>query len=298
MKLSQAQNKFLDYCKNIKSYSGKTLETYSNALHQFNEYIFELYQTELEIENLTSSDIRPFAGWLHDKGMKKSSIRLKISAIRSFFKFLTKDGLLEINPADNLVIPKKEKRLPSFVTNNEINELFDNFDKNDPVSVRNLALIELIYSSGLRVSEALSINISDTDIHQNIVKVKGKGNKERVVPVGKKALEAIELCKKKRHSLAENIQTEALFITAKGKRLYAVAAYRIVKKALGDVSESPKKSPHVLRHSFATHLLDNGADIRSVSEMLGHASLSTTQVYTHVSVERLKAAYKTAHPKA
>ena len=180
----------------------------------------------------------------------------------------------------------------------EIANLLAHLDKSDPVQARNAALIELIYSSGLRISEALQLNLGDINNDSGTVKVSGKGRKERIVPIGRKAAEAINVYLKLRSKLEKDFPEKALFITKRGKRLCPVGAYNAVKKAMEGFTQAGQKSPHVLRHSFATHLLDNGADIKSVSEMLGHASLSTTQVYTHVSVERLKNAYKMAHPKA
>jgi integrase/recombinase XerC len=159
-------------------------------------------------------------------------------------------------------------------------------------------LVELIYSSGLRISEALNLKISELDLRSGTIRILGKGNKQRIVPIGEKAIIAIDLYKNLRNQVSDKISGDYLFIGKSGKRLDASVAYRIINRKMGLVSESKQKSPHVLRHSFATHLLDNGADIRSVSEMLGHASLSTTQIYTHLSVEKLKESYKKAHPKA
>jgi len=297
MELSSVIQSFLTYCRDEKNYSSKTVTTYSIALNQFMEYFSGEYSEEPELGLIDHEDIRPFLGWLHDKGLDKNSLRLKISAIKSFFKYCQKKKLIENNPASSISTPKLSKKLPSYLTPTEIGLLLAQFDGSTLSGARNIALIELLYSSGLRISEALNLSINDLNIKSALVKVLGKGNKERIIPVGKPAMDAIANYMKFR-PIFNNEFRELLFLTDDGHKINPATAYRIIHNAMGKISEISHKSPHVLRHSFATHLLDNGADIQSVSEMLGHASLSTTQVYTHVSVERLKAAYKKSHPKA
>jgi tyrosine recombinase XerC len=297
MKIEESIGRFIDWCRVEKNYSEKTIETYYIALLQFDEYISIMNSPDIDVEEITKEDINYFLGWLHDKGMKKRSIKLKVSAVKSFFKFCYRKELIQSNPAALIVLPKTEKTLPSFLLEKEVEKLLNSFDTEDPLQLRNLSLIELLYSSGLRISEALQLNINDISTKEQTVKVSGKGNKQRIVPVGRKALDSLENYKKRRSEIS-NTNDDALFISKKGKRLSAREAYRIINRALQGITESSKKSPHILRHTFATHLLDKGADLQSVSEMLGHSSLSTTQVYTHVSVERLKEAYKKAHPKA
>ena len=298
MKLDETIGHFIDYCRAEKNYSDKTIDTYYTALLQFQEYIAITKSPDTNTEEITKEEVNYFLGFLHDKGMKKRSIKLKISAVKSFFKFCYKKDIIKSNPASLVVLPKTERTLPSFLLEKEIEKLFASFDTADPLQARNAALIELLYSSGLRISEALSLNINDINEEEHTVKVKGKGNKERIVPVGRKALTALKNYTSMRNKIAETITCKALFISNKGKELSQREAYRIINRALQGITEASKKSPHILRHSFATHLLDKGADLQSVSEMLGHSSLSTTQVYTHVSIERLKEAYKKAHPKA
>lgn len=299
MLLSDLIDKFLEYCRVEKNYSDKTISTYAIALNSFRTYLEELSETNsIEINTISREDISSFLGRLHDEGLAKKSIKLKISAVKSFFKFCYKRNCLPNNPASMVLLPKIEKKLPTYLLRNEIESLLDSFDKTDPVQARDLALIELLYSSGLRITEALQLNCLDIDSNKKTVKVLGKGKKNRIVPVGSKALAAIANYLSLRHKISDSISTNALFITKKGQRLYSKAAYRIVHKAMINFTDSEKKSPHVLRHTFATHLLDQGADLQSVSEMLGHSSLSTTQIYTHISIERLKEAYKKAHPKA
>lgn len=297
MKYGEALTKFLNWCEIERAYSANTVENYRIALIQFREFMVDFYGSEPDIELIEPEDIRPFPGWLHDAGLRKNSLRMKMSAVKSFFRFCVKKEFIGRNPAAGLPAPKVEKKLPSFLLQNEISGLMSCFSSDDPLGSRNLAIAELLYSSGLRISEALGLNVTDIDFRKRIVRVLGKGSKERIVPVGEKAFLAIGEYLVKRQALVRNGSEKALFLSTKGKRLNPAVAYRIIHKAMSGITESPKKSPHVLRHSFATHLLDNGADIMSVSEMLGHASLSTTQVYTHISVERLKEAYRAAHPK-
>ncbi len=298
MQILEVIESFRKYLKVEKNYSEKTFEAYDYALNQFLDFLGEMEINSLEIEDIELNDIRPFLGWLNDKGYSKTSLKLKISAIKSFFKFAHKKGIIEKNSAALVPTPKLDKKLPSFLLKDEINRVIDSLDANDPIQARNQALIELLYSSGLRISEALNILLSDIDLSRNSVRVLGKGQKERTVPVGSKAIESLKNYIKLRNLLIPDKRVNFLFISKSGAKLSPVDAYRIINKLLKTVTENSQKSPHILRHTFATHLLDNGADIQSVSEMLGHSSLSTTQIYTHVSVERLKKAYKKSHPKA
>lgn len=296
MKFEQAINKFIEFCELEKNFSKHTIVNYRLALNQFYDYMVEEYDDVPMVESIGSDDISPYLGWLFDKGHSRNTLRARIAAVKSFFSFLYKREIIDKNPASVVATPKKEKRLPSFLSKSEVENLIDSFDSDSFDGSRNIALIELIYSSGLRISEALSIRINDFDFSQNSLKVTGKGNKERIVPVGRKAKSAIiKYLQYRNNSFSHD---DLLFLGKNGKKLNPATAYRIVNRAMKGVTESKQKSPHILRHSFATHLMDNGADISSVSEMLGHSSLSSTQVYTHVSIERLKKAYKEAHPKA
>ncbi len=298
MKINLAIRTFLEYCEVEKSYSRHTIDSYRLALAQFYDYLTDEDVEEPEIEEIHAHDISPFLGWLHDKGHNKATLRLKISAIKSFFKYCYKMEFIETNPAVMVRSPKADRKLPTFLLKTETENLFITIVEDEPIALRNMALLELLYGSGLRVSEALQLNIPDITGGRNQVKIKGKGNKERIVPLGSSTQTAINSYLKQRGRLLRDRDESALFVSKRGKRMNTVGAYRVVNKALQSITESSKKSPHVLRHTFATHLLDNGADITSVSEMLGHSSLSTTQIYTHVSVERLKDVYKKAHPKA
>lgn len=297
MNFEEAQKLFLQFCEIEKGFSPHTIERYRLAVAQFYDHVRLLHGTVPELELISIHDVRPFLGYLHDKGMEKKTLRMKLSAIRSFFKFCTKREFISTNPTASLASPKLEKRLPSFLQQSEIEKVLEKFDISTPKGARNAALFEILYGSGLRISEALQLNVESVDRLAMSVKVIGKGNKQRIVPIARKSMLAIDNYLTLRHHLLGKEKENALFVS-NGKRLSAVTAWRVIHNAMNGVTEAKQKSPHVLRHSFATHLIDNGADIQAVSEMLGHASLSSTQVYTHVSVERLKNAYKQAHPKA
>lgn len=296
MKLNLAIEKFIAYLQVEKGFSHNTIDTYLTALSQFEEFLVEAFGTEIDVTMLDADDISPYIGYLHDKGLKKTSLRLKISAVKSMFKFLYKKGMIESNPANSIILPKKEKKLPNYLQIREVDDLLNNFDENTFEGIRGKALIDLIYCCGLRISEALQLKVNQIDLNTKSLKVIGKGNKERYIPIGTKTIETMRLYEGIRRNLPQT--SKALFIKLDGTPLDRFTAYKLINRAMKSVTNIKQKSPHTLRHSFATHLLDNGADIRSVSEMLGHSSLSTTQVYTHLSIERLKNAYKNAHPKA
>jgi site-specific recombinase XerD len=297
MEFEEIKDKFLNYCKYEKGYSENTLISYSYGLAEFTEYMNENYANDINLQSIDIDDIRPFLGWLNDNGLKKNSIRQRISAIKSFFKYCSKKKYLNGNPAALVSTPKKDKRLPDFLQINEVTNLVEKFDINTYHGCRGLALTELLYGSGLRISEALNMNIQDINFADGVVKVTGKGNKQRIVPLSSTSLNALAELLKIRNTV-KLVDKTAVFLSDNGKRMYHSAAYRIIKNNMQGITESKKKSPHVLRHSFATHLISNGADIKSVSEMLGHSSLSTTTIYTHLSIEKLKDSYKKAHPKA
>lgn len=293
MNIKTAIEKFIDYLSIEKGYSGNTIDTYLNSLSQFEEYLAETIDENVDLNYVDSDDISPFLGYLHDKGMKKSSIKLKISAVKSLFKFLFMKEYIEKNPAKSVISPKTEKKLPSYMLEIETEKLFQQFDNSTLDGARNLALVDVIYSCGLRISEAINLKTADINYKNKTLKVIGKGNKERIIPFGEKTEQSIH-----NYLDMKKFSNKYLFSKEDGKKLDRFTAYRIVNTSLSTITDAKQKSPHTLRHSFATHLMDNGADIRSVCEMLGHSSLSTTQIYTHVSVERLKSAYKNAHPKA
>ncbi len=298
MQYYQAVRGFLEYCETERNHSAHTVEAYRLALDQFADYMREAEINIDTISSLTTADIRPFLGYLHDQGLSVKSIRLKIAAVKSFFRFCVKRAFVASNPALLVPSPRQEKKLPSFLQPAEIERLMASFDTSTPAGARDAAVAELLYSSGLRVAELTSLTVAHITAEPQI-RVIGKGRKERIVPIGSKAMESLRHYLAMRSQLVHpRVSGQALFLSARGNPLSPAGAYRIIHNALAPISEASQKSPHVLRHTFATHLLDNGADIRAVSEMLGHSSLSTTQIYTHVSVERLKNIYKQAHPKA
>ncbi|MFZ9760725.1 MAG: site-specific tyrosine recombinase/integron integrase [Candidatus Kapaibacteriota bacterium] len=297
----QAVQEFLSACELQKGYSPHTIETYRFALMEFLDYFIAEFGVKPEINAIEPADIRPFLGYLHDRGLAKKSLRVKIAAVKSFFKFAFRQSWIDRNPAAIVSTPKAEKKLPSFLQPGEIESLMDSFDASTPNGARNIAIAELLYSSGLRVSELINLPMQDLDMHAGTVRVMGKGKKERIVPIGKQAIQALEtyLALRSNLTMLDTAKPDGkVFLSDRGKVMNPSVVYRIIRRAMNPVTESPQKSPHVLRHTFATHLLDNGADISSVSEMLGHSSLSATQVYTHVSVDRLKQAYQKAHPRA
>jgi site-specific recombinase XerD len=297
MKLNNAIDIYLSTLIEEKNFSEKTRETYSYALKNFSEFFLEFYESEPEINEIETEDLRPFLGWLQDNEFSRNSIRLKSSALKAFFKYLYKKEYIDKNPASPLASPKRKKILPSFLTENEMDNLLKSHDGDGFEDVRDKFLIQLIYSSGLRISEALQLKLHDISLGNNTLRILGKGNKERIVPIGPEALRQYQHYLKIRKVNGFG-QPELIFTDIKGQKLSYSSAYKIIHRSMEGVTETKQKSPHTLRHTFATHLINNGADIRSVGEMLGHSSLSSTQIYTHLSIEKLKDIYQKAHPKA
>ncbi len=294
MKLNEAKNTFLNYIISQRNYSQKTHQTYNYAIDNLINFFDEECQTMPNVADIELEDLRPFLGWLQDKGYDRNSIRLKSSAIRSFFKFLYINEYIEVNPSINLSTPKRKKTLPNFLTEKEMDQLLNQFDENIKEQLIKKLLIQIIYSTGLRISEALNLKICDIDLNQNTISVLGKGNKPRIVPLGNNALKYINLI----ISTFKLSNKDFIFCNENSKQLTYNQAYSIIHLAMKGITETKQKSPHTLRHTFATLLINNGADIRSVGEMLGHSSLSSTQIYTHFSIEKLKEIYKGAHPKS
>ena len=291
--------KFLEYLEIERNYYSNTILSYETDLMSFLQFV--------NGEGLNSFDavhkehLRAFIGSLLDHGFNQKSVARKIAALRSFFKFLRKHKIIDSNPALILITPKVKKNLPTYLDERSIDELLKLPDQTTLKGKRDSAIMELFYGTGIRLSELINLNITDLKFDTGLLKVKGKGRKERIVPIGSVAAKSIlEYLKTRRDvNKTKNITCERpLFVSEKGERLYPQAVGRIVKKYINAISEIEKKSPHVLRHTFATHLLNRGADIRAVKELLGHESLSTTQVYTHVSAARLRKVYEDSHPKA
>ena len=298
MEINKHIDRFLQYCRSEKSFSENTIIAYKYGLDDFINFFREFYESDPNIDDIESDDIKPFLGWLDDKGFARASLKLKISAVKSFFKYLKKKHFIEHNPAQAVLSPKKAKKLPQYLQKSEIENIIEDIKLETIWDWRDSLLLELLYGSGLRISEALQLNINNINVNEKIIKVLGKGNKERIVPITSTFLQKFSSYKNLLLAKSKLKNEFPLFIDHKLKRLSPAMAYKIVKSRMQGKTEIKKKSPHVLRHTFATHLLDNGADIRSVGEMLGHSSLNTTQVYTHLSIERLKDQYKKAHPKS
>ncbi len=278
---------FADYLKFEKGCSPHTLQSYTLDLRQ----LFRFLGTE-EVVKIDSVQIRSFVASLFGK-IQASSLVRKLSAIRMFFKFLMKQGLIEKSPASDLTLPKIPKKLPRFLIQDEAKALVESIVEEDTSSLRDRAILEFLYGAGIRVSELTQLNLADINQEEGWIKVKGKGNKERVVPLGGKALEAF-------HAYLVTRKKEAgpAFLNPQKERLTPRSVQRMVKKKALKSGILKKTTPHTLRHSFATHLMEEGADLRGIQELLGHSSLSTTQKYTQVSLQHLMETYDKAHPKA
>ena len=281
--------RFLKYERN---YSGHTIRAYMNDLAEFEDF---LKKNSIDLEKVNPKNLNLYSLNLYTKN-SKSTVSRKLTTLRSFFTFMVRKGLLKQNPAKLIPLPKKEKPLPVFLTVDEVFNLINSIDQDGILPLRDLAIIELLYSSGLRVSEISKIKILDIDRKEGLVKVSGKGNKERIVPFGSKAGEAILKYLERRSELKP--KDDHFFLNNRGTGITTRSIDRIVKK-YGLLSGISKKiSPHALRHTFATHLLGSGADLRSIQELLGHSSLSTTQRYTHTSIEQIMRIYDKTHPRA
>lgn len=284
-----------------KGASKNTLEAYTRDLAQLFRYL-EIEPSLKNISDIRYSSLRSYLGYLHKEGLKRASIGRKVAAIRLFFTWATNRGYLSENPAKLLKTPKKEKKLPSFLTEVEIKS-FLQLPDDGVLGLRDKAILEFLYGSGLRVSELVGLNLEDIDASIGIIRVRGKGNKERIVPLGSYALEAYGkyLESSRSHIMAKAhkcTETKAVFLNRFGCRISTRGVQLVVDKYVKKMAYRKNVSPHSFRHSFATHLLDNGADLRTVQELLGHESIAATQVYTHLSQERLKRTYQKSHPRA
>jgi integrase/recombinase XerC len=297
---------YVNYLKAGRNASPNTIRTYLSALignkvrgkeKGFFQFLFARKINSLEAVN--KQTLRDYMYWLMQQGIARSSIANKLSAIRSFYRYLQREELIKENPLEKITSPKLDRRLPIVLTTDEITRLLDAPVTKRPVGQRDKAILELLYASGLRVSEIVSINLSQMDLHEKEIRVVGKGNKERIVLMGDPALKAlISYLEDGRLKLLGEKKTDALFINRSGKRLIERRIQKIIDRYAKVVNIPRKIHPHILRHTFATHMLDGGADLRVVQELLGHASLSTTQIYTHVSKSQAKKVYLAAHPLA
>ncbi len=290
-------NNFLSYLKFEKRYSNHTIVAYENDLQQFSDYLNKIYEQNLASQ-VRHTQIRSWLVSLMEAKIDARSINRKISTLKSFFKFLMKTGSLEKDPMKKVQSPKISKRLPVFVEEKNIQDFISSFEyADDYEGIRNKTILILFYSTGMRLNELVNLKISDIDFYNQSIKVLGKGNKERLIPFGRELNELLkEYLKMRKRNF--NTETEMLLLTDKGENIYHRLVYRIINQQLQELTTVEKKSPHVLRHSFATHMLNHGADINAIKEILGHANLSATQVYTHNTIDKLKNIYKQAHPKA
>ncbi|KKO20730.1 MAG: tyrosine recombinase XerC [Candidatus Brocadia sp.] len=284
-------DKYLVHLEHNRNFSSQTLRAYRNDLYQYLAFLLE--EGCRDLESVTRLLLRRFLAFLKKRDYSKTTIARKLVSIRSLYKFLCREGVLKCNPAENIRAPKLEKKLPGFMSVRQIETLLNLPGLSTVTGIRDRAIMETLYSTGMRVSELVGTDVSDIDFFNEVVKVKGKGRKERLQPIGNHALDAIRSYLKERGS-----DKKALFLNNRGGRLTERSVARMLEKYVKIAGLSLAISPHTFRHSFATHLLDNGADLRSVQELLGHANLSSTQIYTHITTERLKQVYDKAHPRA
>jgi integrase/recombinase XerC len=284
--------RFKNFLLSERNYSDHTIRAYMSDLSQFGHFLTE---RKVDFGNVRDIDIRAYLARLYGNN-SKSSISRKLTTIRTFLDFLIREGKITSNSAKLVPTPKGERRLPTFLTVDETFKLVETPDISSVLGLRDRAILELLYSSGLRVSELVGVCLKDLNLSASFVKVLGKGGVERIIPVGSKAASAIEKYMDKRPELKP--KEDSLFLNSVGRRITVRSIARIVKKYTG-ISGIPKNiSPHVLRHTFATHLLGSGADLRAIQEMLGHRNLSTTQRYTHASIEKIMEIYDKTHPRA
>ncbi len=305
--MQQYLEKFLEHLMYERNVSAHTLRNYRIDLYQFYDYLLpqkdEARAEEIDINQIDNITIREYLASLYQQKKKKSSIARKLAALRTFFKYLCREDILQANPARLVSSPRLEKKLPNHLTVDQVIRFIEMPDNETVLGKRDRAIMELLYGAGLRVSELVTLNLTDIDFQHASVRVKGKGRKERIVPFGQHARTAIEVYLGVRGQLlmeADEVDREplAVFLNYQGTRITTRSVGRMIDKYIKQCADLHHISPHALRHSFATHLLDAGADLRSIQELLGHVRLSTTQQYTHVSIEKLFDVYDKSHPKA
>ena len=293
---------FLEYLEKERGFSEHTVAAYGTDLLQFAEFLQrELGLKEVRAKDVDRLGIRHFLGTLSRERYAKKSVARKLASIRSFLKYLCREGVLERNPALSVVSPKLEKKLPFFLNVDQANRAMERVFGDDVYGFRDRAILEVLYGTGIRLGELVGLNRTSVDLLGKAIRVRGKGRKDRIVPLGREAVRALRSYLIRREEFLPSeigASEEALFLNRYGGRLSGRSVQNLVEKYLSDVAEAGKVSPHALRHSFATHLLDAGADLMAVKELLGHTSLSTTQIYTHVTAERLRKVYDQAHPRA
>lgn len=290
------QESFVNYLKYEKRYSSHTVVAYNNDLDQFVLYCTEMVG-DFNVIGIDSKLVRSWIVHLMEQNLSARSVNRKVTTIKSFFKYLMKEQVVEKNPVLNLTLPKVRKKLPNFVEEKSIHHLLDDgFFSNDFVGIRDKLIVSLFYETGIRLAELMLLKESDFSRKENLVRVLGKRKKERVIPYPAEINNLIELYVNQRNETVK-CERDRLLVTEKGKPVYEKLIYRVVTNNLAKVTVLEKKSPHVLRHTYATHLLNKGADLNAVKELLGHSNLAATQIYTHTTFERLHDIYKQAHPR-
>lgn len=286
---------FLDFLQHEKNSSPHTIASYKRDLSQLAGYLEE---KKVGLKKIDVVVLRGFLARLHETKNKKSTVARKLAAIRSFLQFCMNKKWLEDNPAKNVATPKQERHVPSFLSEDEMAKFLDLPRSDNPLDLRDKAMLELLYATGLRVSELVGANLDDLNFSERLIRVRGKGKKERIVPFGRKAEESLALYIRVRPKINKGeIEGDAVFLNFRGERLTSRSVERIVEKYLQLTAIQREISPHSLRHSFASHLLSRGADLRMIQELLGHESLSTTQKYTHLDLKHLLEVYKKSHPR-
>ncbi len=295
----EAIRQFTDYLDLERRMSPRTSASYRSDLLSFSEFMKRRSGDDFDIFSVNHTDIRRYLSSLQASGKSRRTLLRRLAALKAFYRFSVRRGLLSANPTDMLAPMKREKRLPRAIAYEDVDRLLSSAEQDGPLGIRDRAILELIYSSGLRLSEAVGLDLRDYDSGHATVRVMGKGSKERIAPVGKAAGQAIALyMSHSRPQLAKESASEALFLSRLGGRLTGRQVQRLMEKYTVKSGLKGKPSPHALRHSFATHLLDSGADLRAVQELLGHADISSTQIYTAVSRQRLMESYRKNHPRS
>ncbi|MCD4772673.1 MAG: tyrosine-type recombinase/integrase [Bacteroidales bacterium] len=292
------QEKFIQHIQFEKRYSNHTITAYKKDIEQFYIFLKEYY----EIIDEKKADYLIIRSWivkLMENGLSTRSINRKLSSLKTFFKYLIREEIISINPMLKITSPKTSKRLPEFVEKNKIDYLLNDIDFGDDyIAIRDKTIFEVFYATGIRTSELINLKEQDVDLKRSTIKVIGKRNKERIIPFSNKLSNILNNYIEKKHKEINSTKASIyLFVTQKKEKMYAKLVYKIINSYLNKVTTLSKKSPHVLRHTFATHMLNNGADLNAIKELLGHSNLSSTQVYTHNTIDRLKSIYNHAHPK-
>jgi integrase/recombinase XerC len=308
--MDAALAEYLHYLAQEKNASGHTVKSYREDLTQAVEFFKTKLGGQADVQQLNARQMRAFAAWLHDQGYAKTTVARRIAAVRSWCRFLCRQGILTANPAEGLRGPRQDKKLPHFLGTEAISQLVVAPNDDGPLGLRDRAIFETLYTAGLRVSELTGLDVDDLDLQAGIATIRGKGRRERLAILGQPALTALKAWLDVRGNILKSDGQKpkvngygignagAVFLNKRGGRLTSRSVGRLLEKYLAQTGLDSRTSPHSLRHSFATHLLDNGADIRGVQELLGHRSLATTQIYTHVTTQRLQDSYQKAHPRA